>query len=97
MEITDEVVAQVWEHGRVVDGHDPTTWRKDECGAWIRRGDHGSERSGFGWRVVAVCVGEPAGVEDLRPFHADNRYDREQRRPHCRVTADPSGHANRPA
>lgn len=95
MKFTDSTIEQVWEHGRVVAGYDPTQWRQDECGAWIQRDDYENERSEFGWWIVAVCTGQPDTVSDLRPFHCRNGYDRANDRAHCMVSAMPQGCANR--
>lgn len=43
-------VEAVWQKGQVVSGYDPGTWRKDTCGAWMKRTDHGLT-SEYGWEV----------------------------------------------
>lgn len=92
MEFSDDIVQRVWERGRAIGERDPTEWRQDECGAWIRRGHYGSPSSEFGWKIDNVTPGGPADNPDhLRPFHRDNTFDRGAGRTHCRVTADRDG------
>ena len=33
---TIEERRQIWNKGQVVPGYDPTMWRKDQCGAFIK-------------------------------------------------------------
>lgn len=86
-----ETIDQVWQHGRVMTDLDPALWRRDECGAWMRREHYGRESSEFGWRIVNVSLGGPDTAENLRPLQHANRYDRGERRAHCKVTADQTG------
>jgi hypothetical protein len=83
-----DVVDRVWQHARVMTDLDPQTWRKDECGAWIRREHYGREDSDFGWKIVNVAAGAPDTVENLRPLQHANGYDRAERRACCKLTAD---------
>lgn len=88
MSHSKEVIAQVWQHARVLTDHDPQIWRQDECGAWIRHEHYGREDSEFGWTIVNISVGGPDTVENLRPFQHANGFDRAAKRAHCRVKAD---------
>jgi len=88
MPFNKEVVASVWQHARVMSDLDPEGWRQDQCGAWIRREHYGREDSEFGWKIVNVSVGGPDTVENLRPLHHSNGYDRAGQRAHCKVRAD---------
>lgn len=91
MRLGAKTVAQVWERARVVDGLDSDQWRKDECGAWMRREHYAREDSEFGWRIVNVSAGGPDTTENLRPLHWRNAYDPALRRAKCVVTADRTG------
>ncbi|OGA67572.1 MAG: hypothetical protein A3G83_03815 [Betaproteobacteria bacterium RIFCSPLOWO2_12_FULL_68_20] len=88
MAYTEQVIDQVWRRARAFTELNPETWREDECGAWIRRGDYGQEGSDFGWKIENVSAGGSDTPENLRAFHHSNGYDRANRRPTCRVTAD---------
>lgn len=90
MAYSDEIVQRVWEKARGMPDRDPNEWRQDECGAWIHREQYGSdsETAEFAWKIENVTPGNPGDLEDLRPFHRDNGFDRAQRMPRCHVTAD---------
>lgn len=88
MKLDERIVQGVWEKARAVDGKDPTEWRKDECGAWIRHDHYDSKQSEFGWKIENVSPGGPDTVENLRPFQRDNSFDIAEDKPHCRITAD---------
>jgi hypothetical protein len=91
MDWTREVADSLWAHGRAMPDADPSTWRQDACGAWIRRSQFGHEQAEFGWTIVNVSAGAPDTAEHLRPFHWQNRFDRASNTPHCRTTADRAG------
>lgn len=91
MNPTDDQIEDIWQHGRVMTDADPSIWRQDACGAWIRRDQFGRKHSEFGWKIEAVAAGGPDTSEVLRPFHWRNRYDAANRKPHCAVRADRTG------
>ena len=91
MEFDDETVQGVWEKARAIDDKVPTEWRKDECGAWIRRDQYASQVSEFGWKIENVVPGKPPAIDNLRPYQHQNSFDRATGRAHCRVTADREG------
>lgn len=86
-----EIVERIWEKGRAVPEQDPATWRKDECGAWMRREHYAREDSEYGWKIVNVSPGGPDIPENLRPFHFQNSFDLGANRAKCRITADQRG------
>jgi hypothetical protein len=88
MAFSEEIVQRVWDSARAMSGRDPTEWRKDECGAWMRRSHYQSEASEFGWKIEDLSAGGEPGIEQLRAFQRDNAYDLSTRQPHCRMTAD---------
>ena len=88
MKFSDEIVQRVWEKARGMPDRDPIEWRKDECGAWINRGQYGNTISGFGWKIENTSPGGPDDLNHLRAFHCDNSFDRGTGQPHRRVTAD---------
>lgn len=101
MPFSDEMIRQVWEKGRGTPDQDSDVWRKDECGAWMNREHYGKERSEYGWRIENVSIGGPDILENLRPLHLQNTFDRANHQAKCRVTADRTGleareHINEP-
>jgi len=91
MTLSQEMIQQVWERARALGEFPAELWRRDECGAWIRRDQFGREGAEFGWKIENVSLGGPDALENLRPFHHANGYDRANRRAQCRVTADQTG------
>lgn len=88
MEYSEGLIQDVWEKARATGDQDRGTWRKDECGAWMRREHYGRTQSEFGWKIENVSDGEPETLRNLRPFNCANGFDRANGRAHCRVTAD---------
>jgi hypothetical protein len=91
MPFNQEIVAQVWQHARVMTDFDPEGWRQDECGAWIRREHYGRGDSEYGWKIVNVSVGGPDTVENLRPLHHARRTPRARAASGSRAIAASSG------
>ena len=101
MAYREELVDAVWQSARALSDFDAEVWRRDVCGAWIRREHYEHARSDFGWKIVNVSAGEPDVPENLRALHHANDYDRANHRPKCRVRADDidvpaSGHSRMP-
>lgn len=90
MTYSEEVIQAVWEKGRALPDLDPNEWRQDQCGAWMYREHYGNLNSEFGWKTLNVVPGGKEEPENLRPFHCQNSFDLEHRRPLCRVSADTS-------
>ncbi|MCX8049684.1 MAG: hypothetical protein N3A55_08505 [Methylohalobius sp.] len=90
MAFSEEVIQAVWEKGRAGPELDPTQWRQDQCGAWMCREHYNNFNSEFGWKILEVVPGGGEALAGLQPFHWQNTFDLEHRRPLCRVTADRS-------
>lgn len=88
MPFNEHMVRQVWEKGRASAEQERDTWRRDQCGAWIRREHYGRADSEFGWRIENVSAGGPDTLDNLQPINCANAYDRANRRAHCRLVAD---------
>ena len=88
---SERIVQEVWAKGRATADADPNLWRKDACGAWMRRDHYGRAQSEFAWKIENVSAGGFETPESLRPFNCANSYDRANARSHCRLTADMSG------
>jgi hypothetical protein len=58
-------IDQVWEKARVVPGQDPKIYRKDACGAWIMKSEHGNTNSKHGWQVDHIKPVSKGGTDDL--------------------------------
>ncbi len=84
-------INQVWRKGKTVPGVDPAAWRKDQCGAWIRRVDYGNRNSSYGWEIDRIVAGGPYVASNCRPLQWQNNIAKSDGRLKCVVTA----HGNR--
>lgn len=91
MEYTQKTVDQVWQKGRVIGNGDADEWRQDDCGAWIKRDHYGYEASDFGWKIAKVSAGDSDQLDNLRPYHRENAYNRGTGQSVCHVKADREG------
>ena len=82
-----EFLDAVWAKGTVVSGNDPTVWRKDQCGAWIRRSLHGNCYNQYGWEVDRISPGGPYTIGNCRPLQWRNNRDKGDGRLKCKVSA----------
>ncbi len=96
MPISEDLIQRVWEKERAVFDRDPTTWRKDECGAWIRREHYGRTDSEYGWIIDSLIPGGPEDVDNMRALHWQNTHGIAGQRL-CRVTGEADTTRNRGA
>lgn len=71
---TDELIEHIWLKGTEVPGYDPSKWRKDFAGAWIRH-DHYGTRHDYGWEVDhlrPLSHGGTNNIDNLVPLHWRN-------------------------
>ena len=78
---------QVWSKGTVVRGHDPSIWRKDQCGAWIKHNEYGKRNSQFGWEIDHISPGGRTIMSNLRPLNWKNNVAKSNGRLKCATTA----------
>ena len=79
----------VWSKGTVVQGHVPTVWRKDQCGAWIKYSEYGKRKSQFGWEIDHISPEGPTILSNLRPLNCENSKTRSDDRLKCTRIAKP--------
>lgn len=90
MNYSEEIIQQIWEHGRGVSELDSSEWRQDQCGAWMKREMYGHTHSDFGWTIHSLSPGD-SGVDNLRPFQCQNEVNGASGQVQCHVTADRNG------
>ncbi len=88
MSMGEENIQAIWEKGRGTNDRDASIWRRDECGAWIRREHYGHETSEYGWKIEVTVAGGGDELDYLRPFHRDNGFDPNTGQARCAITAD---------
>lgn len=87
MSFTNEMIQAVWEKGFVVSGYDPDIYRKDQCGAWIKRDMYGNRQNSFGWEIDHISPGGEDILSNLRPLQWQNNVDKSDGRLKCNVVA----------
>lgn len=91
MAFTDQQIEQVWQKGTIVTGNDPNIYRKDQCGAWIARGQYGNRESQYGWEIDHISPQSNGGndqLSNLRPLQWQNNVDKSNGRLSCPVKAN---------
>ena len=84
---TEVQVQQVWNKGRIVAAMDQNIIRKDACGAWMVRREHGNRNSIYGWEIDHIDPDGGDGLSNLRPLQWKNNVAKSDGRLVCAVTA----------
>ncbi|MCL5268801.1 MAG: HNH endonuclease [Bacteroidetes bacterium] len=74
-EFSNSIVDAVWEKAYAVAGYDPSLWRRDKCGALIRKLYYGDIQSQFGWEIDHVRPVSEGGTDaliNLEPMQWEN-------------------------
>ena len=87
----DQWIEAVWNKATVVPGYDPTDYRKDACGAWIRRQSYGTVGD-WGWEIDHITPISFGGTDDftnLQPLHWQNNRGKGDSHPNwsCTISA----------
>lgn len=63
---TQAEITAVWQKGSVVPGYDPALYRKDACGAWMKKSMYGDTApGGYGWEVDHIKPVSKGGSDDI--------------------------------
>ena len=76
MSFSEETIQSVWEKGEIVAKYDANRFRKDQCGAWMRRLSYGDKNTMLGWKIdhnKAESEGGRDELSNLRPLQWRNK------------------------
>jgi 5-methylcytosine-specific restriction endonuclease McrA len=82
----------VWRKGKVVAGYDSNVWRKDTCGAWMKKSEHGNTNSQHGWEIDHIKPKAQRGsshISNLQPLQWENNRHKADNYPNwsCKIKA----------
>lgn len=82
----------VWEKGTPIIGEDSKVYRKDKCGAKIKRNEYGNVNSKLGWEIDHIKPLAAGGTDDLynlQPLQWENNRHKGDNYPNwnCKLTA----------
>ncbi|MFW6273130.1 MAG: HNH endonuclease signature motif containing protein [bacterium] len=85
-------IEAVWQKGKVVPGYNPNIYRKDTCGAWMKRSEHGNILSTYGWEIDHILPKSKGGSDDLsnlQPLQWENNRNKGDDYPqwYCKIRA----------
>ena len=98
MSFTDELIWNVWWKASAVTISEESLWRKDQCGAWIKRSEYGNRNSQYGWEIDHIIPEPQGGTEDitnLRPLQWQNNVRRHDGDLECPITASSTENVRR--
>lgn len=90
MSYDDKMIEDVWMKGRKIINTNPNMWRKDQCGAWIKRKQYGIRDSLYGWEIHHIKNVGGDGLENLIPLQWKNNVVTGEGQLKCPVTAEGS-------
>jgi len=87
----EETIDRVWEKAQYVNSENERLgFRKDVCGAWIKRDQYGNRKNPWGWEIDHIIPEARKGSDvpiNLRPLQWQNNVARSDDRLTCAVTA----------
>ena len=89
----EATIQKVWEKGTVVPGNDPNVFRKDRCGAWMQRTQHGVTSHKYGWEVDHIKPSSKGGsdhIDNLQPLYWENNRHKGDNYPEwsCKISSN---------
>lgn len=97
MVLTEELIEQIWQTARIVEGMDPRMVRKDPCGAWIVRDKFGIADNSYGWEIdhiYPIALGGDDNIVNLRAMNCANNRSKGDSYPSYIVAVTAVGQTN---
>jgi hypothetical protein len=89
MAFSNQDIQSVWGKGSIVINNDANIWRKDQCGAWIKKSFYGDRNSQYGWEIDHIDTNtDNNDLSNLRPLQWKNNASRQDGRLTCPVIAN---------
>jgi 5-methylcytosine-specific restriction endonuclease McrA len=89
MNLSDADIDKVWAKAEYCSPeNEKNGFRKDQCGAWIKRSEYGNRNSLYGWEADHITPASKGGtdaVSNLRPLHWKNNTSKSDGRLVCVV------------
>lgn len=85
---SQSTIDAVWKKGKIVEGYDSNTYRKDRCGAWMKKEDYG-QTTKYGWEIdhkKPVAKGGTDDTDNLQPLHWENNRGKSDNYPNWSCT-----------
>ena len=79
MSFIQETIDAVWEKATISSDNDKNVFRKDMCGAWIKKEKYGNRDHRYGWEIDHIKPKANDGddnLSNLRPLHWMNNASR---------------------
>lgn len=79
-DFTEKEEQQIWEKAQKVAGYDETKWRKDVCGAWMKRNAYGDRSHKYGWEIDHAYPKAKKEINEnwnLRAMHWENNMSKD--------------------
>lgn len=99
MDRNNALIQAVWEKGIAVEGVNAALYRKDACGAWIKRDLYNDNNNPFGWvidHIYPQSLGGGDELENLRPLQVQNNLSKSNYYPSYIATMTAEGARNVP-
>jgi hypothetical protein len=73
---SEQTIEVVWRKGRIIPGYNPDLYRKDICGAVMKRNEYGNRNSDYGWEIDHVNPNGSDDLSNLRPLQWENNVEK---------------------